>query len=93
MLNRHDLCGEEWERLRLLMPADPPCGGRWANHRRTINGVFWRMRTGCPWRDMPTEYGRWQTVSKRHNRWSTDGTWPAMVDHLRAGCDEAEGAD
>lgn len=42
---------------------------------------------------MPTEYGLWQTVYKRHNRWSTDGTWSAIVDHLRAGCDEAEGRD
>lgn len=42
---------------------------------------------------MPTEYGLWQTVYKRHNRWSTDGTWSAIVDHLRAGCDEAEGTD
>jgi transposase len=42
---------------------------------------------------MPAEYGCWQTVYKRHNRWSTDGTWAAVLDHLRAGCDQAEGAD
>lgn len=33
------------------------------------------------------------TVYKRHNRWSTDETWAAMPGRLRAGCDEAEGAD
>lgn len=42
---------------------------------------------------MPGEYGHWLTVYKRHNRWSTDGTWARILDRLRAGCDEAEGAD
>lgn len=55
--------------------------------------MFWRARTGSPWRDMPAEYGKWQTVYKRHNRWSTDGTWAQILDRLRAGCDEADGAD
>ncbi len=30
---------------------------------------------GCPWRDLPSEYGHWLTVYKRHRRWSGDGTW------------------
>jgi transposase len=42
---------------------------------------------------MPREYGCWQTVYKRHNRWSKDGTWARILDHLRAGCDEGEGAE
>jgi transposase len=93
VFDRHDLRDEEWERLRSLLPSNPGRGGRWADHRATINGVFWRARTGCPWRDMPAEYGNWVTVYKRHNRWSQDGTWAAVLDRLRAGCDEAEGMD
>jgi transposase len=42
---------------------------------------------------MPREYGCWQTVYKRHNRWSKDGTWAQILDHLRAGWDEGEGAE
>jgi transposase len=75
-----------------LLPVNPGRGGRWADHRKTINGVFWRTRTGCPWRDLPGEYGCWQTVYKRHNRWSVDGTWARILDHLRADCDRAEAA-
>jgi transposase len=93
VFDRHDLRDEEWGRLRSLLPSNPGRGGRWADHRATINGVFWRARTGCPWRDMPAEYGNWVTVYKRHNRWSQDGTWAAILDRLRAGCDEAEGMD
>jgi transposase len=61
-LNRHDLTDEEWERLRVFLPADPPRGGRWADHRMAINGIFFRTRTGCPWRDLTEGFGNWKTV-------------------------------
>ena len=56
-----------------------------------VNGILFRTRTGCPWRDLPGEYGHWKTVYNRHRRWSLDGTWQKILDRLRAGCDEAEG--
>ena len=92
-LNRHDLTDEEWDRLRGFLPADPPRGGRWLDHRVVINGIFFRTRTGCPWRDLPEGFGNWKTVYNRHRRWSGDGTWREILDRLRAGCDEAEGKD
>jgi transposase len=52
-LNRHDLTDEEWERLRVFLPADPRQSGRWRDHRTVINGIFFRARAGCPWRDLP----------------------------------------
>ena len=92
MLDRHDLTDEEWVRLEPLLPdRTPRRGGRWADHRTVINGVFWRTRTGSPWRDLPEGYGCWQTVYDRHRRWSADGTWAAVLDELRRGCDAAEG--
>ena len=76
-----------------LLPARTPCrGGRWVDHRTVINGVFWRSRTGCPWRDLPGCYGNWKTVYNRHRRWSAEGTWAQILDELRRGCDQnAEG--
>lgn len=58
-----------------------------------INGVFFRVRTNLTWRDLPPCYGNRKTVYNRHRRWSMDGTWEKILDGLRAGCDEAEGAD
>jgi transposase len=93
-LKRHDLSEEEWQRLELLLPSTvPQRGGRWADHRMVINGVFFRARSGTAWRDLPPVYGNWKTVYNRHRRWSLDGTWENILDRLRVGCDEAEGAD
>ena len=92
-LNRHDLTDEEWQRLVPLMPPHPRQGHRWKDHRTVINGVFFRARTGCPWRDLPEGFGNWKTVHGRHRRWSLDGTWAKILDVLRAGCDQAEGKD
>ena len=58
-----------------------------------VNGILFRIRTGCPWRDLPGEYGNWKTVYNRHRRWSLDGMWEKILGRLRAGCDEAEGKD
>ncbi len=55
-----------------------PTGKRWADHRRVLEGIVWRFRVGAPWRDLPADFGPWQTVWKRHYRWSTDGTYAKM---------------
>jgi transposase len=89
---RHDLSDEEWARLEPLLPTQPRQGHRWADHRTVINGVFHRVRAGCPWRDVPERFGPYQTVYNRHRRWSGDGTWERILEALRAGCDEEDGA-
>jgi transposase len=77
MLDRHDLTDEEWARLGPLLPDRVPRpGGRWLDHRRVINGVFWRTRTGTPWRDLPGCYGNWKTRLQPA---------PALVDRWHVG--------
>ena len=93
MLDRHDLTDEEWARLEPLLPdRRPRRGGRWADHRSVINGVIWRSRTGCPWRDLPECYGNWKTVYNRHRRWSGETTWERILDELRRDADHEEGS-
>ena len=78
-MGRGDLTNAEWERLKPLLPEGGRQGGRWNDHRRTINGVLYRARTGLPWRDLPERFGPWITVYKRHRRWSADGTWQRLL--------------
>lgn len=94
-LTRHDLTDEEWVRLEPLLPAHPRQGHRWNDHRAVINGVFNRVRAGCPWRDLPEQYGNWKTVYNRHRRWSGDGTWEEILAVLQTGGDvqDADDAD
>ncbi|MFF4369454.1 transposase [Streptomyces sp. NPDC001594] len=60
-MGRGDLSDDQWAVLEPLLPAAvlgrPPLG-----RRRLIDGIRWRVRTGAPWRDLPSEYGPWQTV-------------------------------
>lgn len=86
--DRHDLTDAQWRLLEPLLPDRAPRrGGRWRDHRPVVDGVIWRTRTGCPWRDVPAAYGPWQTVYDRHRRWSGDGTWEQVLNALRTGCD------
>lgn len=70
---------EVWAVIEPLLPSDVGRrGNRWADHRRVLEGIVWRFRVGAPWRDLPADFGPWQTVWKRHYRWSTDGTYAKM---------------
>jgi transposase len=90
-LKRHDLTDAEWARLESLLPVHPRQGHRWNDHRLVMDGIFFRTRVGCPWRDLPGRFGNWKTVYNRHRRWSGDGAWGMVLDGLRAGCDRVDG--
>ncbi|MEU0952507.1 IS5 family transposase [Streptomyces niveus] len=91
-MGRGDLSNAEWERLGPLLPRGGTRGGRWSDHRRVINGVLYRIRTGVQWRDLPERFGPWETVYKRHRRWSADGTWSMLAARVQA-AEDAFGRD
>lgn len=72
------------------MPGNPVRGHQWNDHRRTINGILWKVRTGAPWRDLPERYGNWKSVYDRHRRWSADGAWERIAEALRIDADTGE---
>ena len=47
----------------------------------------YRYRTGIAWRDLPAEFGPWQTVWKRHHRFPIDGTWDMVLKALQVQAD------
>ncbi|GAA3835384.1 IS5 family transposase [Streptomyces coacervatus] len=89
------LTDEQWARLAPCLPRNAGKAGRpFADHRRIIEGIIYRYRTGIPWRDLPREaFGPWQTVWKRHRRWAADGTWDTVLTQLTAQADSIGGID
>ncbi|WP_456302137.1 transposase, partial [Streptomyces globisporus] len=87
-MGRGDLSDGQWAVLEPMLPVamrGRPAVGR----RRLIDGIRWRVRTGAPWRDLPSEYGPWQTVYGLFRRWQRDGTWPELLTRLQARADAA----
>ena len=56
--------------------------GRPSEHRRILDGIFWVTRTGAPWRDLPEELGKWNSVYQQFRRWSITGLWDVLLDAL-----------
>jgi transposase len=92
-VGRGDLGDVEWALLEPHLPKNAGRGGRWKSHRTVINGIFFRQRTGIPWRDLPTRFGKWKTVHDRHRRWSADGTWDRILQAVLTDADAEERID
>lgn len=82
---------EDWARVEPLLPSNQGRRGRpFGDHRRVVEGIVYRYRTGIPWRDLPREtFGPWQTVWKRHRRYAADGTWDRVLASVLAEADAA----
>ena len=52
------------------------------NHRRVLDAVFWVMRTGAPWRDLPEEFGNWNSIFRQFRRWADSGIWDVILEAL-----------
>jgi putative transposase len=79
-----DLTDAEWECLESYIPA-PKHRGRPRIHstREILNAVFYILRSGCPWRLLPSEFPPWETVYFWFRRWRIDGTWERLNTGLR----------
>jgi len=53
-----------------------------ADDRKIMNAIFYVLRTGMPWRDLPERYGPYTTAYNRFNRWSRRGIWKRIFDTL-----------
>lgn len=85
-MDRHDLSDAEWAMIQPLLP-NKPRGVPRVDDRRVINGILWRFRTGCSWRDVPACYGPRTTLFNRFTRWRAAGVWQRIFDVLSEGYD------
>ena len=91
---REVLTDAQWARLVPLLPTNEGKEGKpWGDHRRIINGILWKLRTGAPWRDVPARYGPWSTCADRFARWRRDGTWDRLLQAVQGAADASGGVD
>ena len=78
---RHDISDRVWELLQPHLPGESGSVGRPASDNRLfINAVFWILRTGSPWRDLPPDLGNWKNVQRRFCRWRDRGEWEKLLE-------------
>ena len=84
------LTDAQWAVIEPLLPSSDGCPGRqFRDSRLVLEGILYRYRCGIAWRDLPAEFGPWQTVWKRHRRYSGDGTLDRLLTALLARADAA----
>jgi transposase len=74
-----ELSDEVWGFIEPHLPPQPIVGRKRADDRKTANGIFFVLITGCRWQDMPKCYGAHQTAWRRHKRWSEEGVWSRIL--------------
>jgi len=80
---RHELRDDQWRKIKHLLPGkkgDPGVTAK--NNRRFVDAVLWIARTGAHWRELPEEFGKWNSVFQRYNRWSAKGVWESLFKAL-----------
>ena len=78
-----DLSEAQWNVVKDILQEDPVREDRrgrpWSDRRKTLNGILWILRTGAPWKDMPSRYGAYHTVLRRFQNWVQDGVLEKLL--------------
>lgn len=83
-MRRYELNDEQWEKISGLFPdSEGQRGGQWKDHRTVLNGMFWLLCSGAPWRDLPERYGNWKTVYDRFRRYRIEGAFDKILAKLQ----------
>lgn len=72
---------EAWAAIEPYLPKNQP-GARRVDDRRVISGILHVLKSGCRWRDCPSEYGPHTTIYNRFNRWSRRRLWSRILEAL-----------
>jgi transposase len=78
------LSDDQWQLLQDLLPRNGRRGGQWKDHRRMIDGILWALSDGGRWRNLPAEFGPWQSVYDRFRNWARKGLWDKILLRLQA---------
>jgi transposase len=85
-MSRYNLTDFEWRVIEPLLPNKTRDVPR-VDDRRVLNGIFWVLRSGAPWRDLPERYGPRTTCYNRFVRWRKADVWKRLMDAITAAHD------
>jgi len=85
---RYELTDYEWASIKPMLP-NKPRGVPRVDDRRVLNGIFWVLRSGAPWRDLPNIFGPYTTCYNRFVRWRRAGVWAKIMNALATAHDAA----
>lgn len=92
-----DLTEQQWKIVEFILPKDPVRsdgrGRPWSEQRKVLNGVLWILRTGAPWKDLPSRYGPYQTAHRRFQNWVRSGVMEKLLLTLASHLKDAGGFD
>ena len=78
------LSDAQYAQIQDLLPANGRRGGQWKDHRLMIDGILWALSDGGRWRNLPAEFGPWQSVYDRFRNWARRGLWERLLLRLQA---------
>jgi transposase len=88
-MKRHELTDEQWALVEPHVPRSKARTGRPPKDSRLmLDGIFWVLSTGAPWRDLPERFGPWQTVYDHFSRWRKRGVFAAIIEALQVKLDD-----
>ena len=79
-----DLTVAQFKRLEPLLPQSRT-GNSVISRHHIVNAIFYQLKNGCQWRDLPSDFPNWQTVYSQFRRWQPDGTWEKALSALAQG--------
>ncbi len=89
-----DLTAAEWQVIEpFLAPSTGPGAPRTVETRAIVDAIFYRLRSGCQWRMLPSDFPAWPTVYYYFRRWGDNGTWERINTALREQVRRAAGRD
>lgn len=80
-MSRYDLTDFEWRAIQPHLPTKVRGVPR-VDDRRVLKGIFWVLRSGARWADLPARYGPPTTIYNRFNRWRKAGVWDRLMDAI-----------
>ena len=81
--DRFVVCDSLWARLEPQLPGKASDSGVTAlDNRLFLEAVFWRVRTGSPWRDLPPGFGNWNSQFRRFRRWAKAGVFESLFNAM-----------